>query len=130
VFLAVFSLYWGLHYTTVMFGPNVISNRYKGKVAPLSRTRPVSLIGSEEVKWVAFKIEALEDNLSFSYHSFNSRSWAPVYGAQETYTEHESYLRLPGRNEQLNIIFRSFGMSPSRECLSTKFTFKLTASVV
>ena len=56
-------------------------------------------------------------------YSFNSRLWAPGYGAQ-TYTEHELNLRLPGRNKQLNIIFQSFAVSPSRECFSTKFTYK------
>jgi len=39
-----------------MFGPTVISNRYKGKVALLSRTMPVGLVGGEAVKSVAFKI--------------------------------------------------------------------------
>jgi len=46
----------GLRITTVMFGPIVISNRSKGKVALLSMTMPVSLVGGEEVKCVALKI--------------------------------------------------------------------------
>jgi hypothetical protein len=48
-----------------MFGPILISNRYKGKVALLSRTMPVNIKGGIKVK---FKIQALEDNLLFSCH--------------------------------------------------------------
>lgn len=95
----------------------VLSNRYKGKVALISKTR---LIGGVEVKCVSFSIKVLEGKLSFSRHwwynrnySFNSKSWAPGFGAQahENYNEQESNLRLPGRSQQLNTIFQSFAMS-------------------